>query len=63
MFVKILTIVTIKTFLKIFLGNQNVNYDNFHNINILNKFIIQNNQCKTIKIRKLSLTKYEKNLK
>ena len=52
-----------KDIFKNFLGTDTINYDNYHNISILNKFIIQNNQCKTIKVRKLSLTKYEKKFK
>lgn len=52
-----------KDIFKNFLGIDTINYNNYHNIAILNKFIIQNNQCKTIKIRKLSLTKYEKKFK
>ena len=37
-----------------FIGNCNINYTNKHNVDILNKFITQNNQSKTVKIKKKS---------
>ena len=46
-----------------FIGNCNINYTNKHNVDILNKFITQNNQSKTVKIKKMSLTKYEHKFK
>jgi hypothetical protein len=46
-----------------FIGIPNINYENKHNIDILNQFITQNNQSKTIKVKNFALTKYETKFK